>query len=122
MKKIPLKRLKAKAWNIMSLYVRLRDEGRCFTCGKVDSIQKMNAGHFKHHRLDFDERNIHCQCVSCNKFRGGKLDIYAERLEDMYGQGIIQELSAAANKIHRYTRTELEEIIEKYTRKLEALK
>lgn len=75
------------------MYIRTRDKGICYTCGTRNwdeelgewSIKGMNAGHFKHSILDFDEINIHCQCVKCNKWNSGELDVYAEHLIRDYG-------------------------------------
>lgn len=58
-----------KLWNIFSIYIRRRDGGVCFTCNerKWDeelgewTIKGMQAGHFYHNVLDFDEMNINCQ-------------------------------------------------------------
>ena len=52
----------------------------CYTCLAVKHYKEMNAGHYKHDKLDFDFRNIHCQCVKCNQHNSGELDLYAERL------------------------------------------
>lgn len=100
MKKKPIKRKKLttlakETWTLMSKYVRLRDGNKCFTCGKV--TEKPQAGHFKHaprsNPVSYDERNVNTQCISCNSFGNGKLDIYAEKLVDLHGSGILEELS-----------------------------
>lgn len=87
------------AWRLMSKYVRLRDKGICFTCGKLVSKEdrgSYQAGHFKHAPkksvVSYDERNINGQCHSCNYYKSGNLAEYALRLEDKYGLGVIQEL------------------------------
>ena len=100
-----------KAWKLMSEYVRRRDKGICFTCFKKDDWRNMDAGHFKHNRLDYDPRNINAQCTGCNRFRDGKLDIYALRLEEKYGHGIIQELDYLSRQVQKYTIIEVEAII-----------
>lgn len=79
------KRLHRKAWKLMSQYIRRRDANldgylECYTCGKIDHYKKMDAGHFKHDRLDFDERNLKPQCDTCNRRYSGRLDVYAEKL------------------------------------------
>ena len=121
MKKRKLKRLKKDAMTIFSLYIRLRDNGVCFTCGVKKEIKQMHAGHFKHHRLDFDETNRHAQCPGCNMFRNGRLDVYAARLIERYGEGIIQTLDREANEIKKYSRGALELIIDHYTQKVKEL-
>jgi hypothetical protein len=88
-----------ETWTLMSKYVRQRDGNRCFTCGRVTANPQ--AGHFKHaprtNPVSFDERNINCQCVSCNSFGNGKLDIYAEKLVDLYGSEVLSELTFIKN-------------------------
>ena len=92
------------AWPMMSRYVRMRDDGKgCVTCGnkKDRRWQEMEAGHFKHagkcNPVSYDPRNINSQCHSCNGEGSGRGDVYAEKLEEMYGFGIIQELVAMKN-------------------------
>lgn len=55
-----------KAWTIFSKYVRfIRDKGVCYTCGVKKDPKDMDAGHYKHSDcLDFDEMNVHCQCLT----------------------------------------------------------
>lgn len=77
-KRSPLKIIRDKAWNTFSLWIRTRDKFTCYTCG--DKTGVMQAGHFFHNVLDFDEENIHCQCSRCNHFKSGNLAEYAVRL------------------------------------------
>lgn len=71
-----LDRLKDNAWKTFSKYIRLRDK-KCYTCPKGLAE---NAGHFWHNVLDFDEENIHGQCVHCNKWLSGNLAVYSVNL------------------------------------------
>jgi len=103
-----------KLWKLFSIFIRQRDQGKCFTCGVIKPWKQMQAGHFKHRKLDYDERNINCQCPRCNKFLHGNLDIYAEKLEEKYGHGILQRLREDASIVHKYTRSELEDLIKQY--------
>lgn len=105
------KSLHRKAWKIFSLWIRKRDNFTCFTCGKKDGI--MNAGHFYHNYLDFDEQNINCQCSYCNKWLSGNLAIYAERLIEKYGIRVFKNLSQRRFKV-LYTTDDLIKIIKKY--------
>ena len=76
-----IQRLKDRAWKTFSLFIRNRDK-KCFTCtGKAE-----NAGHFWHGVLDFDEENIHGQCVHCNKWLSGNLAVYAVNLLKLLGK------------------------------------
>lgn len=93
------KKLHKKLWSIFSIYIRKRDK-KCYTCLKMIwdeqlgewSIKGLEAGHFKHNVLDFDEMNIHAQCTHCNHYNSGKLDVYAENLIRDYGLKEFQNL------------------------------
>jgi len=52
----------------------------------------MDAGHFIHGCLDYDEQNIHPQCSYCNRHLHGNSADYSHALIQKYGDGIIQEL------------------------------
>lgn len=112
--------LKKEAWNAFSRYVRTRDHGRCFTCdvwtwdpelGQV-SIKVMQAGHFRHGVLDFDEENVHCQCDRCNRCLGGNLKVYAQRLVDLMGAEKFVDLNNRADTALRGEKRTDEEYIE----------
>jgi len=114
-----LARLKDNAWTIFSQYIRTRDK-KCFTCnGSPD-----NAGHFFHNCLDFDEENIHAQCVRCNKWLSGNLAIYSVNLLKLLGQKKFELLNirhyqdmVAQKRDEEY----YEKIIKKYKRKIALL-
>jgi len=109
------KTLRKKAWDTFSLWVRKRDKGVCFTCGVRKHWKKMHAGHFIHRDcLDFNEKAINCQCVRCNMHLHGNLAIYAYNLAQKYGPAVIDELVLLSKKSRKFTRQELEDIIEKY--------
>ena len=74
----PLQLAKDEAWAVFSKCIRNRDNYKCYTCQSSGGL--MNAGHFWHGVLDFDEENIHCQCVGCNHFKSGNLAVYASNL------------------------------------------
>jgi hypothetical protein len=92
------------AWKLMSKYIRTRDLNKgCITCGKAfTKIGDMDAGHFKHaaktNPVSYDERNINGQCpATCNRLGHGKLDVYAEKLVEMYGGDVLAELVRIKN-------------------------
>ena len=115
-----LARLKDQAWKIFSQYIRLRDK-RCFTCpnGRAE-----NAGHFFHNCLDFDEENIHGQCVRCNKWLSGNLAVYAVNLLRLLGKRKFDALTIRHYrdmKSQKHDDKYYEDIIEKYKNKIEKL-
>jgi hypothetical protein len=112
----PLPKLKKKAEKIFHRYIVLRDRNVCFTCLKVGN----QAGHFRHNKLDFDEMNLNCQCPYCNLFIHGNLGIYAVKLIEKYGKDKVDDLVFRSNtQSNKFSRAELEEIIAKYTSKIQ---
>lgn len=112
-----------EAWKWFSLFIKLRDtdwkgQGQCITCKQwlvMPGIQA-HAGHFIHGKYKetyFCEKNVSLQCRSCNYFKDGARDVYALRLIEKYGEGIIQELHKL-NKEKRWTKKELLAIAELY--------
>ena len=91
MKKKPITRakLRKKADAIFSKYIRHKyadDNGyvRCYTCGKVGLVKKMQCGHFitrTKYATRFDENNCRPQCVACNMFHQGNGYIFGKKLE-----------------------------------------
>lgn len=114
-KKTTKKKLHDKTWTLMSKWIRIKDAdwkgfNECYTCGVVKDYRELQAGHYKHDRLDFDERNLKPQCVKCNHFNSGKLDIYSERLIKEYGLKWFNKLVKDAWEHTGYSYEELEKI------------
>lgn len=117
------KKLHKKAWKLMSEWIRRKDSNAdgynyCYTCDKPIHWKEAHAGHFKHDRLDFDERNLKIQCPKCNKYYSGRLDVYASNLIRDYGLEQFRELEKDANSYRKYQIEELHEIIESLKLKL----
>jgi len=116
------KRLKDKLDKIVSKYIRLRDKGICYTCGKEDDPKRQHAGHYVKRscmRLRWDERNINCQCPRCNLFLGGNMDEYALHLQKDYGEEILKDLNRQKHlPVKIWKIRELEELLEDYKLKL----
>src|SRR5437763_1216591 len=116
-KLIPLPKLKAKAVIVFNNYIRTRDRDLgCISCGgRVD-----HAGHYlsagQHSALKFHEHNVNGQCVGCNNFRHGNSIYYRMGLVEKIGEVAVKELEQEArdNNIKKWSRTELEEIINRY--------
>lgn len=122
---ISTKTAKTMAWTALSRYVR-KLEPICVTCGGYTS----DAGHYIHNSdkpnkqlggnaLWYDIRNIHGQCSKCNRHYSGRLDVYAEYLEDLYGFGIIQELRELYQTPRKWTIQEFLAVRDIYEHKLE---
>lgn len=93
-------------------YVRRRDNYTCYTCGKRETDpRKMNAGHLfsrRHKALRYDLRNIHAQCVYCNKYQGGNLHIYIHKFIQQYGQKAYNKLYNTRDNKVTYTVQDLQ--------------
>ena len=90
------KRLKSKAWNAFSDYIKDRDclattgslgRGVCYTCGKEFERKDLQAGHLKNGRtysILFDEENVKIQCKTCNIFKNGMQGIFVLKRKTSY--------------------------------------
>lgn len=122
-KLVPLPKLLKKAQDVVNRFIRERDKGRgCISCGA--GVEQ--AGHYfpqgSHSALRYDPDNIHGQCIRCNMYLSGNLIYYRMGLVKRYGEPYVQSLEQKAkNKLKKYTREELEEIISKYQPRRSAL-
>lgn len=126
LKKKTYAQLKKKLDEVFSIFIRTRDNGVCFTCYSKNEWRYTDAGHFinrKHLTTRWDERNVHAQCIGCNRFRNGNKEDYAVHLEKLYGYGILQELQSlrdkGANKLFKYHH--LEGLLNHYQEKIKEL-
>ena len=116
--------------SIFSEWVRrsASDKGgtvECVTCGKLMhwTGNGAQAGHFvkrQHMALRYDVRNVHVQCIRCNKWRGGEEGEYGHYIINLYGVEAHQELMRLKRTIKKFTRAELESVINDYKNKLQA--
>ena len=112
-----LPKLLAKAQQIFNRWIRERDRDKgCISCG----AQITEAGHYysqgHHSALRFNETNVNGQCHRCNRFLHGNLIHYRHGLEKRYSRMEIDLLDAVGtrNPVKKWSRLELELIIEKY--------
>ena len=115
-KEIVLPKLKKKAQDTFNAWIRDRDKDLgCISCGKEinHAGHYFNAGHYS--ALTFDEINVNGQCLRCNNFLHGNLIMYRIGLVDKYGDKTVMNLEKKSrNKIKKYDRVELDDIIQKY--------
>lgn len=117
-KKVSLSKLMKKADAVFSQYIRLRDKGKCYTCGLQKSYKEMQNGHFvprQYKSLRYDEVNCHCQCYACNMLYNGQPSAYAKRLEEDYGLGTVAKLESKRKEVCLWRESEYNTIIDKYT-------
>jgi len=118
MKKVGVAQLKKKADSAWSTYIRMRDStngvGECISCGVKKPWKQLQNGHFvsrSSSTLRFDEENCNAQCVGCNMFKQGNQFAYGKALDLKYGDGTAEKLWAQRMDTHKFTITELEDII-----------
>lgn len=118
-------------WGWFSKYIRLKYANKsgivkCVTCGTEDQWNSGNihAGHFiPRDRIStkYSEKNVHPQCAHCNKYRGGEQFLHGRYIDDRYGLGIADELSALGKKIQKFSKLELASLILYYSAKAKEL-
>lgn len=113
---------------IFSKYIRLRDSHdgifQCCSCGQIKPFARADAGHFINRRwmaIRWDERNVHAQCSSCNRFDEGNAVGYTQFMLKKYGQDTIDIL--ASMKIpYKWTDDELNLLISDYKKRVKEMK
>lgn len=113
--------LKKKLDNVFSLYIRYRDMGKCYTCGKQREPSEMQAGHYVSRAclaLRYDEVNVHCQCYACNCMKHGALIDYREHLIADYGEAVVEELELRRHNTVKLTSEWYHRMISYYREKL----
>ena len=120
-KKLTVSKVRKKAWEVFSLYIRQRDTNNigthCFTCGICKPIGNMQAGHFQPGRFPvylFDERQVHAQCYRCNINLKGNWPRYYERMVKEYGKKEVEKMISERNNFKQFKVGELEDIYVKY--------
>lgn len=109
---------------LFSQYIRLRDSDangycRCISCGRVHYWKDIQNGHYMSRRYlstRFDEMNCHAQCVACNIFNQGNIQMYRQNLIKKIGEKNVDYLEyKAKGTTKHYSVFELEELIKYYT-------
>lgn len=129
-KKLPtLSRLEEKLDSVFSQFIRRNsaDQGgtvRCVTCPKLMYWKDADCGHWvkrQHRAVRWDERNVGPQCQRCNHFMGGVQDEFSQHVIATHGLEAHDELLRLKHTVFKVTRPFLEEMIQTYKKKLEAL-
>jgi hypothetical protein len=119
---ITIPKLTAKAQKVFNAYIRQRDSQdgyfTCISCGQTKDVIVMDAGHYVPVKgssaLRFDEYNVNGECKGCNGFDQFHLIGYRRNLIDKVGERKVMELEQQHRLIKKWTRTELNEVIERY--------
>lgn len=123
-KKKTLPALKKKAWSLLSKCIRQSSADSkgmvsCYTCGNSGNWKEMQAGHGIGGRTNsvlFDKEIIRVQCVSCNIFKSGNYTIFTTKLIKENGMEWWENKLTNSRVLVKYTRADLEELIERLTR------
>jgi hypothetical protein len=114
----PIPKLTKDAQQVFNKYIRTRDNGMvCISCGSDKANQ---AGHWISVRqssaLRFHEWTVNLQCASCNLYLHGNQVMYRVGLVNRIGEKAVCELESLyiGNRVKKWDRAELEEIINKY--------
>lgn len=123
-KKGTLQWYKLELDRIFSIYIRLRDDGVCYTCGSEKHWKYQQNGHYisrGYLATRFDEENCHCQCFSCNIRKKGNYTQYALNLTKQYGSGILKKLDKKKDTIVKLDIPKYKKLIRKYEKKIKKL-
>lgn len=122
-RQMTLPKLTAKAQKIFNTWVRIRDSKdgyfTCIACFKTLPTTSMNAGHYVPVKggsfLRFHPDNVHGECERCNGFDEFHLVGYRKHLLLKIGEERVEWLEHNRNKVHKWSREELNNIIKKYS-------
>lgn len=118
---------KNRFWSVFSQYIRLRDNGICFTCGLKKHWKNMQAGHMVPRAsgglsLYFHEQNVHCQCYRCNINLGGNGAVYAKNFIKKYGQEAFDTIMELKDRGYtKFTIDDYKRLTESYKKKVDGL-
>ena len=129
-KSLTLPKLTEKAQKVFNAYIRQRDSKdgyfTCISCFRTLPVESMNAGHYVPVKggsfLRFNEYNVNGECQRCNGFDEFHLIGYRKHLVLKIGEVKVTRLEQERNKVYKWSRTELEDIIEHYSTLLKSKK
>ena len=121
--------LKKELDKIFSQYIRWAyadDSGmvECYTCHTKKHVKEIQAGHFqsrKHMATRWHENNVRPQCVKCNMFSQGEQYLFGLKLEAEIGSTMFEELMKLSKGTEKYSRSDLEYLIDYYKKKVQNL-
>lgn len=128
-KKKSLRSLKAKCWSLFSEYVRRKHANHngiaeCYTSGERAHWKTLQCGHAiggRHNAVLFDEDICRPQTVAENVFRRGNYPVFTTRLIEENGMDWWKAKLENSRRVVKYTRSDLEALIDRYKEKLKEL-
>jgi len=109
---------------VFSEYIRQRDKGICFTCGKQQAWKLTDNGHYIRRGVmlfRFNEKNCHCQCKRCNSWMEGEKVIYRQNLVKLYGEGEVDMMERESHKTYKWHKCDLIWQLQAYSQKVKDL-
>src|SRR5918998_1349945 len=91
---------------LTSLIVRRRD-GRCVTCGSVQSLQCSHFYSRRHLSIRFDLRNCNAMCAGCNRRHNRDRRPYEKYMAKAYGPEVVAELDMLRGSLEKVTYDQL---------------
>lgn len=121
--------LKRQADKVFSEWIRRKGadhagDAKCVTCDSIWHWKRLQCGHFAsrvHLSTRWDEENCAPQCYACNVLKRGSPAEFALWLTEIHGPNIIERLVEKKHQSVKYTRADLQSLIESYKEKLSAL-
>jgi len=117
---------KKKADKYFSKFIRKRDSvnglAKCISCGRLTS--SFDAGHFIDRSKEatrYDEKNVHAQCVKCNRFESGRQFEHGKAIDAMYGEGTSNQLLQKSKMRCKRGKSDYEFLAKEYKNKLDSL-
>jgi len=118
-----ISKLLKEAQQVFNKWVRNRDSDTltftCISCKQVNHINQMDAGHYVPQHggsyLRYHEWNVNGECKRCNCFDEFHLIGYRKNLIEKIGEKNVTWLEENRHMVKKWSRSELEEIIKKYS-------
>ena len=116
---------------VFSEYIRLyyaNKDGvcRCITCKRPFFWKQIDAGHFiqrDRKATRYDEKNVHPQCSSCNRFKSGEQYAHGKEIDILHGKGTAERLRVISQmRGAKLPRSWLEYHLKIYRQKVKKLK
>ena len=117
------KRLVKTLDKIFSKYIRLRDKGICFVCGKQEEF--MQCGHLFSrvaYNTRWDEENAFCVCAGCNLRHEFDFEPMRARYVSFLNQEKYDEIYQKFHSKDKLSNLALFKLLEYYRQKLKELK
>ena len=130
-KKVNVKqKLRDKLDEVFSKYIRLKHSDnngycRCISCGKIVFWKQIQNGHYMSRRYlstRFAEDNCRPQCVACNIFNQGNIQMYRRALVRSIGEQRVDLIEVRARQERReWSLFDLKQMIDFYKKQVDRL-